>query len=111
MTCRECEALIPKFIDLTITKSEYIQFINHINNCSSCKDDAEIEFLVSAGLKSLEKDEKFVISEEFLNNQKKLEKLFVVQRRKNIRRVITTTILYILLFLLIYILVFYIWKI
>lgn len=56
MTCREFERLIPDFLEKKMDYQTLEEFVEHMNNCDSCKEELSIQFLVTDGLRALEED-------------------------------------------------------
>ena len=54
MDCKQVEKMIPQFLDDDLTTEELREFMEHIENCTDCKEELTIEFLVSEGLVRLE---------------------------------------------------------
>ncbi len=64
MNCNEAEKLIPDFLKDNLDNQETIAFLEHVNQCASCREELTIQFLVSTGLKRLEDDGDFNLQEE-----------------------------------------------
>ncbi|MDD3204120.1 MAG: zf-HC2 domain-containing protein [Lachnospiraceae bacterium] len=59
MDCLEAEKLIKPFIGDELDHKTMEEFLNHIDNCSSCKEELSIQFLVAEGLARLEDGKTF----------------------------------------------------
>lgn len=57
--CKKVEKMIPQFIRDELDDSTKKHFLEHIEECSSCKEELSIQYLVMAGMASLEKGEAF----------------------------------------------------
>ena len=82
MNCKEAEKKIPSFLqdDLDGTKLE--EFVEHVENCSECKEELSILFLVTEGLERLEEGNNFNLQEELLM------KLEGAEHRINVHRML-----------------------
>ena len=67
MTCKDVEKLIPIFIKDELNYRELEQFIDHIENCPSCKEEMSIQFLVTEGMARLEDGSAFDLNQELRN--------------------------------------------
>ncbi|MCR4618172.1 MAG: zf-HC2 domain-containing protein [Lachnospiraceae bacterium] len=65
MECREFEKLIPSFLNNSLDYETMEEFRVHMNDCSACKEELSIQFLVQEGMKHLEKGDSFDLDEEF----------------------------------------------
>ena len=54
MTCREAEKLIMPFIDMKLEEEELEAFLTHVSTCPECREELEIYYTVSVGLKQLD---------------------------------------------------------
>ena len=64
MDCKQVEKMIPQFLDDDLTTEELREFMEHIENCTDCKEELTIEFLVSEGLVRLENGTVFDLQKE-----------------------------------------------
>ena len=64
MDCKQVEKMIPQFLDDDLTTEELREFMEHIENCTDCKEELTIEFLVSEGLVRLENGAVFDLQKE-----------------------------------------------
>ncbi len=56
--------MIPSFIADELSFRELEQFMEHIDECESCKEELSIQFLVEVGLNSLEAGNTFDLQQE-----------------------------------------------
>lgn len=54
LTCKQTEKMVMPFIDFKLDEQELEQFLNHVEHCPSCKEELEIYYTVSSGLKQLD---------------------------------------------------------
>ncbi len=54
LTCQEAEKLVMPYIHYELDEEQLEQFLNHIETCPECKEELEIYYTVSAGLKQLD---------------------------------------------------------
>lgn len=64
MNCKEFEGLIPDFVNKKLDYATTRQFLEHINQCTQCKEELNIQFLVNEGLVRLEEGEAFDLQKE-----------------------------------------------
>ena len=64
MDCKQVEKMIPQFLNDDLTTEELREFMEHIENCTDCKEELTIEFLVSEGLVRLENGAVFDLQKE-----------------------------------------------
>lgn len=64
MNCKEFEDLIPKFIEKKLDYGTTKLFLEHMQNCTQCKEELNIQFLVNEGLVRLEEGEAFDLQKE-----------------------------------------------
>ena len=67
VTCSQVTKWIPRFIKNEMKVEELELFLNHIQNCSACKEELSIQYLVSVGLDSLENTNNFNLQSELDN--------------------------------------------
>lgn len=87
MECIECEKLIPVYLHNELSEKDIERFIDHMNECKSCKEELTIQFLIFEGIHRLEAGDTMNVEGELtekLNfSMKKLE------RRRRMRDIIT----------------------
>ena len=64
MDCKETQRMIPYFLDDDLDVKELERFMEHIEECDSCREELTIQFLVEVGTKRLEDGTNFNLSEE-----------------------------------------------
>lgn len=64
MDCRTAERQIIRFIHDEMDKDDIEKFVNHINECESCKEELSIQYLIAEGMIRLEKGGTFALQEE-----------------------------------------------
>lgn len=63
MNCKEAEKTIPSFLNDELDGDDLADFLEHIEECSECKEELSIQFLVSEGLEQLEQGNNFNLQE------------------------------------------------
>lgn len=84
LTCADIEKKIPEFFDNTLSGKQTLQFMEHIENCSECKEEVTIYYLATEGVTRLENGTAFDLDEELkdaLHKRKKKGKISVILRR------------------------------
>lgn len=64
MECKEAEKRIPLFLEDELETEELREFMEHIQQCSECKEELSIQFLVSEGMARLETGSVFDLQNE-----------------------------------------------
>lgn len=59
MNCKETEKMISLFLQDELEGKSLEQFVEHIEQCSECKEELSIQFLVSEGMERLEEGNNF----------------------------------------------------
>ncbi|MCI8454453.1 MAG: zf-HC2 domain-containing protein [Lachnospiraceae bacterium] len=54
MTCMEAEKMVIPYIEDDLTLSELVEFMEHIEACPNCREELEIHYMVTVGLKKLD---------------------------------------------------------
>lgn len=54
LTCKEAEKMVLPFINYQLDESELEAFLNHIRTCDSCKEELEIYYMATFGLRQLD---------------------------------------------------------
>ena len=67
VTCSQVTKWIPGFIKNEMKIEDLELFLNHIQNCGTCKEELSIQYLVSVGLDSLENTNNFNLQAELEN--------------------------------------------
>lgn len=63
-TCKETEMRISDFIEYKLGYQELKKFIEHVENCSNCKEELTIQFLITEGMARLEDGRAFDLHKE-----------------------------------------------
>ncbi len=53
MKCKDFEKKIPEFINSTMEYSELKEFVEHVDLCPECREELDIQLLVSEGIARL----------------------------------------------------------
>ncbi|MFR5733426.1 MAG: anti-sigma factor family protein [Clostridium sp.] len=56
-SCREIEKMVMPYINHQLDEVQLEQFLKHIKSCSSCREELEIYYTVSLGLRQLDSRE------------------------------------------------------
>lgn len=64
MTCKKAEKQIAPFIAGNIDTKELEDFLEHIEECPSCKEELSIQYLVAVGMYRLEEGGSFDLQRE-----------------------------------------------
>lgn len=56
MTCKEAQGLIMPYINDKLDVDQLEEFIEHVENCSDCKEELEVYFTLLTGMKQLDED-------------------------------------------------------
>lgn len=64
MTCKETEKIIPLFLEDELDTEDLNEFMEHIDNCSECREELSIQLLVSEGMARLETGNVFDLQRE-----------------------------------------------
>lgn len=64
MECKECEKMIPAFLNDTLEGEELAEFVEHIKQCRDCEEELAIQFLSVEGLVRLEEGASFSLDKE-----------------------------------------------
>lgn len=54
MNCKDFEKNIPIFINSAMDYSELKAFVEHVNECAECREELDIQLLVSEGIARLD---------------------------------------------------------
>ena len=105
MTCKDFSSMVPGFLDDTLDNDSLRRFLNHYDDCKSCREELEIQYLVkrvfdekSAGEElNLSKDlPAYINSErELLRKRRRLSMTAAVFETVAIFTAVVTAILYI----------------
>ncbi len=64
MDCKEFERLIPGFIKHRLDYQSLKRFFEHMEQCENCKEELDIQFLVTEGVQRLEDGRAFDLQKE-----------------------------------------------
>lgn len=64
LKCTQITKMIPAFINGELRYKDLEQFVEHIQECASCKEELSIQFLVNIGLINLEAGNTFDLQKE-----------------------------------------------
>lgn len=54
LTCKETEKMVMPYINEQLDEQELERFLNHVDGCPACKEELEIYYTVSVGLRQLD---------------------------------------------------------
>lgn len=80
LQCIQATKLIPPFIADELSYEELERFMEHIEECESCREELSIQFLVRVGLNSLEAGNTFDLQQELNIALEEAEKRVQVYR-------------------------------
>lgn len=88
MNCRIAEGMVNKYIDHTLPLNDLEDFLEHIENCSSCYDELATYFIVHKAMQQLdEKQEDTVLDfKELLEEDIRKSRRYI--RRKKFHRAV-----------------------
>lgn len=73
MTCKEAQGLIMPYINDELDVGQLEKFIEHIENCSDCKEELEVYFTLLTGMRQLD-EEKNLSGDFHIDFEKSLRK-------------------------------------
>ena len=74
MNCKEYEKLIPEYLDHKMSVQTLKEFMEHTQACGNCKEELQIQFLVSAGMARLEEGDSFDLQRELADGMASVHK-------------------------------------
>lgn len=80
LQCIQITKMIPAFIDRELSYRELEQFMEHVKECESCREELSIQFLVEVGLNSLEAGNTFDLQEELIMAMEEAERKVQIYR-------------------------------
>ncbi|MBQ9611640.1 MAG: hypothetical protein IJV14_03485 [Lachnospiraceae bacterium] len=80
--CKKHEKQIPDFLEDRLSVEDLAGFLHHGDVCRSCRDELQVQYLVTAGISKLETGETFNLQKE-LNDYVNTERVRL-HRRKNL---------------------------
>lgn len=54
LSCKEAEKMVTPYINNQLEEHDLEEFLNHVRDCDNCKEELEIYYTVSVGLKQLD---------------------------------------------------------
>lgn len=54
LTCKEAEKMVMPYINYQLGEKELEAFLTHVNGCPECREELEIYYTVSVGLRQLD---------------------------------------------------------
>lgn len=94
MDCKEFKGLIQDFMHDELDENHLSQFLEHIEECSDCRDELRIQYLIYEGLERLESGETFDVDGDLAKvmqqQQNRLRMRRGVQRTAIAAEIITT---------------------
>ena len=64
LNCKQTEKLIMQFIEDDMDHPTKWMFLDHVDQCPSCKEELSIQFLVTTGMQRLENGDTFDLNSE-----------------------------------------------
>ena len=106
MNCRIAEGMVNKYINHTLPLNDLEDFLEHIENCSSCYDELATYFIVHKAMQQLdEKQEDSVLDfKELLEEDIRKSRRYICRRK--IRRAIAAAAFCVLIAALVIFLIF-----
>ncbi|MCR5254297.1 MAG: zf-HC2 domain-containing protein [Acetatifactor sp.] len=92
MDCKEFEKLIPDFIDRKLDYKTLNRFYRHREECDSCREELDIQFLVSKGMQKLEEGDSFDLKKDLENYLSDVENDLKIHRKRVIKNIVFETI-------------------
>lgn len=86
MKCNEFVGLIPHFVDDSLEQIHYEGFVKHARECSECKDELEIHYMIQVGLERIEEEaaKSFDIEGELHNRLQRYERIADKQFKRSV---------------------------
>lgn len=75
MTCKEFSSMIPAFMADTLDDNSLLNFLDHLDECKGCREELEIQYLVSKVFDQTDPDEEVNLSRDlpaFIDKEQKL---------------------------------------
>ena len=67
MDCKEFNSLIQDFLHDRLSEAKLSEFLAHIEECESCLDELQIQYLIYEGLERLEEGDAFDAEKDLSN--------------------------------------------
>lgn len=89
MNCQTAEGMVNRYIEHTLSLDELQEFLDHVENCSSCYDELETYFIVHEAMQQLDEQngESVLDFRELLEEDIHKSKRYIL--RKKFRRAVT----------------------
>lgn len=65
--CKDYEKMIPDFLSDNLLPDVTEKFIGHMENCTECREELSIQFLITEGMTRLEEGSTFELAKELEN--------------------------------------------
>ena len=105
MDCKEFEKNIPIFINSKMEYEQLKSFVDHVNTCEECREELDIQLLISEGIARLEDDGTLDLRHEMDKRMKDAQQ--DIRVHKTLRVLVgTLQVMAIIAFLIILILLF-----
>ncbi len=75
MTCKDFSSMVPGFLDDSLDNDSLRIFLNHLDDCKSCREELEIQYLVKRVFDEKRAGEELNLSKDlpaFINKEKEL---------------------------------------
>ena len=80
MTCKEFSSMIPAFMEDTLDNDSLRIFLNHLDSCRGCREELEIQYLVTRFLTRWMPERKSTFQKIFPNILKKKRSFSIRER-------------------------------
>ena len=84
MTCKEFSSMIPAFMEDTLDNDSLRIFLNHLESCKSCREELEIQYLVTKVFDRMDAGEEVNLSKDLPEYIEKEKKLLNTRKRLSI---------------------------
>lgn len=102
MDCVEAQRLITAFVNNTIDEDLLSDFLEHIEGCEQCKEEAEVHYIMTVGLLLLDEDttHAYNLHNEFEKHLKKVKEKILRKKRRILKKKVTFVFMLLLFILL-----------
>lgn len=87
MECFELDTKIISYVNNQLNDEELSEVLNHIKGCSKCREEVELFYTLSEGIRQMESDEITIYDFPESFEQKRLQDMKDVNGRKKARQV------------------------
>lgn len=89
MNCQTAEGMVSRYIEHTLSLDEQEEFLDHVENCSSCYDELETYFIVHRAMQQLDEENEDPVLDfrELLEEDIRRSKRYILRRK--FRRAVT----------------------